>query len=64
MAGIQMHFDPGKQSKVGTRDLQLLKSEDLIDASVSILSQREAHAIVSKQIVDIEEEIASLKRQS
>jgi hypothetical protein len=62
MVGIQLHFDPGKQTKIGVRDMQLLKSEELIDASVTTLTQREAHAIVSQEIADIDEEIESLRR--
>ena len=58
-----MHFDPGKQAKLGVRDMQLLRSEALIDASVPTLTQREAHALVSKEISDIDEEIASLRGQ-
>ena len=61
MVGIQLHFDPGKQTKIGARDMQLLRSETLIDASVPTLTQREAHAIVSREIADIDEEIASIR---
>ena len=43
--------------------MQLLKSEELVDASVTTLTQMEAHAIVSQEIADIEEEIASLRGQ-
>jgi hypothetical protein len=63
MVGIQLHFDPGKQTKIGARDLQLLKSEELVDTSVTTLTQREAHAIVSQVIADIDEEIVSLRGQ-
>ena len=63
MVGIQLHFDPGKQAKLGVRDMQLLRSEALIDTSVPTLTQREAHALVSKEISDIDEEIASLRGQ-
>ena len=62
MVGIQLHFDPGKQTKIGAREMQLLKSEELVDASVTTLTQREAHAIVSQEIADIDEEIESLRR--
>ena len=62
MVGIQLHFDPGKQTKIGARDMQLLKSEELVDTSVTTLTQREAHAIVSQEIADIDEEIESLRR--
>ena len=62
MVGIQLHFDPGKQTKIGARDMQLLKSEELVDTSVTTLTQREAHAIVSQEIAYIDEEIESLRR--
>ena len=62
MVGIQLHFDPGKQTKIGARDMQLLKSEELVDSSVATLTQKEAHAIVSQEIAYIDEEIESLRR--
>jgi hypothetical protein len=43
--------------------MQLLKSEELVDTSVTTLTQREAHAIVSQEIAYIDEEIASLRGQ-
>ena len=63
MVGIQLHFDPGKQTKIGARDMQLLKSEELVDSSVTTLTQKEAHAIVSQEIAYIDEVIASLRGQ-
>ena len=61
MVGIQLHFDPGKQTKIGAKDMQLMRSEELIEPTVQTLTQREAHSIVSKEIHDIDEKIASLQ---
>ena len=60
MVGAQLHFDPGKNVKIGAGALESLKKAGLVDATVLTLTQKEAHAKVSEEITRIDEEIASL----
>ena len=60
MVGAQLHFDPGKNVKIGAGALESLKKAGLVDATVLTLTQKEAHAKVSEEITRIDEEIESL----
>ena len=63
MEGTQLHFDPAKNVRIASGALDTLKRAGLVDAAAAMLTQAEAHMVVSAEIARVEAEIADLKRR-
>ena len=58
--GLLLHFDAMSNKRIGSRALEALKADNLVDGSIASVLQRDAHALVTSKIERLQSEIDSL----